>query len=333
MALRCMTHVLYRQTSVNFFKKYPAGVRTLSLHSCNLAAIRSNTMASQYIPVEKGTPNSTDYRVYFTNQNGNAISPLHDIPLHANDSQNVYNMVVEVPRWTNAKMEISLAETLNPIKQDVKKGKLRYVANCFPHHGYIWNYGAFPQTWENPEHTDPSTGCKGDNDPIDVLEIGSRVAKRGEVVQVKILGVVALIDEGETDWKVITIDINDPKASLLNDIGDVEKTFPGLLRATIEWFKIYKIPDGKPENEFAFNGEAKNATFATEIVNETHRFWQALITKEATSDKISCANTVVADSPFVIPQAQADQALASANDGGVAEPIPDTIDTWHYITL
>lgn len=135
--------------------------------------------------------------------------------------------------------QISLAESLNPIKQDVKKGKLRYVANCFPHHGYIWNYGALPQTWENPEHTDPSTGCKGDNDPIDVLEIGSRVAKRGEVLQVKILGVVALIDEGETDWKVITIDVNDPKAAQLNDIGDVEKVFPGLLRATVEWFKVW----------------------------------------------------------------------------------------------
>lgn len=135
-------------------------------------------------------------------------------------------------------LQIALAETLNPIKQDVKKGKLRFVANCFPHHGYIWNYGAFPQTWENPEHTDPSTGCKGDNDPIDVLEIGSRVAKRGEVVQVKILGIVALIDEGETDWKVITIDINDPKANEVNDIGDVDKIFPGLLKATIEWFKV-----------------------------------------------------------------------------------------------
>lgn len=290
-------------------------------------------MASQFIPVEKGTPNSPNYRIYYTNQNGNAISPLHDIPLHANDSQNVYNMVVEVPRWTNAKMEISLAEPLNPIKQDVKKGKLRYVANCFPHHGYIWNYGAFPQTWENPGHTDPSTGCKGDNDPIDVLEIGSRVAKRGEVVQVKILGVVALIDEGETDWKVLSIDVNDPKASQVNDITDVEKVFPGLLRATIEWFKIYKIPDGKPENEFAFNGEAKNATFATEIVNETHQFWQSLIKKEILSDKISCANTVVADSPFFITEDKANEAFAAAAEGGDAEPVPDTIDTWHYIVL
>lgn len=134
--------------------------------------------------------------------------------------------------------QISLADPLNPIKQDVKKGKLRFVANCFPHKGYIWNYGALPQTWENPEHLDPSTGCQGDNDPIDVLEIGYRVAKRGDVVQVKILGTIALIDEGETDWKVITIDVTDPLAGELNDIGDVEKVFPGLLKATVEWFKV-----------------------------------------------------------------------------------------------
>ena len=26
----------------------------------------------------------------------------------------------------------------------------RYVANCFPHHGYIWNYGAIPQVRVDP---------------------------------------------------------------------------------------------------------------------------------------------------------------------------------------
>ena len=30
------------------------------------------------------------------------------------------------------------------------------------------------------------------------------------------------------------------------------------LQATYEWFKYYKVPDGKPVNNFAFNGEAKN---------------------------------------------------------------------------
>lgn len=64
---------------------------------------------------------------------------------------------------------------MNPIIQDTKKGKLRFVPNVFPHKGYIWNYGALPQTWENPELLDEHTGCKGDNDPIDVLEIGYKV--------------------------------------------------------------------------------------------------------------------------------------------------------------
>ncbi|XP_023177788.1 inorganic pyrophosphatase [Drosophila hydei] len=284
--------------------------------------------------VAKGAVNSPNYSLYFKNNCGNVISPMHDIPLYANDDKTIYNMVVEVPRWTNAKMEISLKTPLNPIKQDIKKGKLRFVANCFPHKGYIWNYGALPQTWENPNHIEPSTGCKGDNDPIDVIEIGYRVAKRGEVMQVKVLGAIALIDEGETDWKIIAIDVNDPLASKLNDVSDVDQYFPGLLRATVEWFKIYKIPDGKPENVFAFNGDAKNADFATTIIAETHKFWQTLINQSnvGTND-IACQNITNRNSEFVIGKDESIKILSEAPDGGEVEDIPDTVDTWHFIHL
>lgn len=72
------------------------------------------------------------------------------------------------------------------------------------------------QTWENPDHVDQHTNCKGDNDPIDVVEIGERVAQLGEVKRVKVLGVMAMIDDGETDWKVIAIDVNDPLAEKMN---------------------------------------------------------------------------------------------------------------------
>lgn len=119
----------------------------------------------------------------------------------------------------------------------------------------------------------------------------------------------------------------------VNDIGDVDKHFPGLLKATVEWFKIYKIPDGKPKNEFAFDGEAKDAAFATNVVNETHEFWKSLISGEVNSDKISCANTTLADSPHVVSQDDADQTFASSIEGGVAEPLTDAIDTWHFIQL
>lgn len=33
---------------------------------------------------------------------------------------------------------------------------------------------------------------------------------------------------------------------------------PGYLEATVDWFKWYKVPDGKPENKFAFNEEFKD---------------------------------------------------------------------------
>jgi inorganic pyrophosphatase len=114
------------------------------------------------------------------------------------------------------------------------------------------------QTWEDPNVVHPETKAKGDNDPLDVCEIGELVGYPGQVKQVKVLGVMALLDEEETDWKVIVIDVNDPLASKLNDVEDVERHLPGLLRATNEWFRIYKIPDGKPENQFAFTGECKN---------------------------------------------------------------------------
>ncbi|KAB0382622.1 hypothetical protein FD755_004539, partial [Muntiacus reevesi] len=209
----------------------------------------------------------------------------------------VFHMVVEVPRWSNAKMEIATKDPLNPIKQDVKKGKLRYVANLFPYKGYIWNYGAIPQTWEDPGHNDKHTGCCGDNDPIDVCEIGSKVCARGEIIRVKVLGILAMIDEGETDWKVIAINVEDPDAANYNDINDVKRLKPGYLEATVDWFRRYKVPDGKPENEFAFNAEFKDKNFAIDIIESTHDYWRALVTKKTDGKGISCPGDSLSDSP------------------------------------
>jgi nucleosome-remodeling factor subunit len=242
-------------------------------------------------------------------------------------------MVVEVPRWTNAKMEISKEDRLNPIKQDIKKDKLRFVDNCFPHHGYIWNYGALPQTWEDPAFIDPHTQQKGDNDPVDVCEIGFRVHQRGDVVVVKVLGIMALIDEGETDWKVIAIDVTDPLAASLNDIGDVEKHMPGFLKATNEWFRIYKIPTGKPENQFAFNGEAKNKEFALNIIKESHEQWRKVVHSKEPSSIINCANSTVIGSATYMTQDDAKAVIDAQPPRQPAHAIPPEVDKWNYVKL
>ncbi|TFK56722.1 inorganic diphosphatase [Heliocybe sulcata] len=291
-------------------------------------------MASQYGARVIGAPNTLEHRVYLE-KDGQVVSPFHDIPLFADQNNGILNMIVEVPRWTNAKLEISKEEAFNPIKQDIKKGRLRFVRNCFPHHGYIWNYGAFPQTWEDPSQAHVETKAKGDNDPLDVCEIGEQVGYVGQVKQVKVLGIMALLDEGETDWKVIVVDVQDPLASRLSDIEDVERYFPGLIRATNEWFRIYKIPDGKPENHFAFSGEAKNKRYATEIIHECHEAWHRLITGESpaqtSSYEISVRNTTVPNSPAYTRKDDPAYTGLPADSRKPPAPIDPSISKWFYI--
>ncbi|KAI0526056.1 inorganic pyrophosphatase [Xylaria bambusicola] len=286
-------------------------------------------MASPYTTRKVAAPNTLEHRVYIE-KDGVPVSPFHDIPLYANAERTILNMIVEIPRWTNAKLEISKDELLNPIKQDVKKGKLRFVRNCFPHKGYLWNYGAFPQTWEDPNSVHPETKAKGDNDPLDVCEIGELVGYTGQIKQVKVLGVMALLDEEETDWKVIVVDVKDPLASKLNDVEDVERHLPGLLRATNEWFRIYKIPDGKPENQFAFTGECKNKAYAMDVIHECGEAWEKLITGKTASGGISTTNLTVSQSPSRVTPDQLPPI--PPNENLAPEPIDSSIDKWFFIS-
>jgi inorganic pyrophosphatase len=62
-------------------------------------------MAPSYGIRKVAAPNTLEHRVYFE-QDGVPISPFHDIPLYANEEQTILNMIVEIPRWTNAKLEV-----------------------------------------------------------------------------------------------------------------------------------------------------------------------------------------------------------------------------------
>ncbi|KAJ3575225.1 hypothetical protein NPX13_g4101 [Xylaria arbuscula] len=308
------------------FSSSPSSSFNPGLHT---SVLDQTKMASPYTIRKVAAPHTLEHRVYFE-KDGVPVSPFHDIPLYANAEKTILNMIVEIPRWTNAKLEISKDELLNPIKQDVKKGKLRFVRNCFPHKGYLWNYGAFPQTWEDPNSVHPETKAKGDNDPLDVCEIGELVGYTGQIKQVKVLGVMALLDEEETDWKVIVVDVKDPLASKLNDVEDVERHLPGLLRATNEWFRIYKIPDGKPENQFAFTGECKNKAYAMDVIKECAEAWEGLITGKTNSGGISTTNLTVSHSPSRVEPNQLPPI--PANENLAPEPIDSSIDKWFFIS-
>lgn len=48
----------------------------------------------------------------------------------------------------------------------------------------------------------------------------------------KVLGIFAMIDDGELDWKVIVIKADDPLAAVLHDVPDIEKNLPGYISGT-----------------------------------------------------------------------------------------------------
>ena len=86
-----------------------------------------------------------------------------------------------------------------------------------------------------------------------------------------------MIDEGEMDWKYICLAVNDPLAQDINDLQTLEKYMPGRVKELTQWFKTYKIPDGKPETKFAFNDVPLNETESIEVLKELHLEYKDLI--------------------------------------------------------
>lgn len=248
-----------------------AGASARTRRRGDLARKRAGPVSVAEVRTEvRGEEGTESFRRFFLDAEGQEISPWHDLPLRA-DADGEYWMVTEIPKMTKPKMEIATKEPANPIAQDTKKGKLR------DYHGPIfWNYGYLPQTWEDPTVKHPELGVFGDNDPVDVVEIGSRAHTQGEIVRVKVLGALAMIDSGELDWKVLAVAADDPVAADISDIGDLEAKMPGVVSGVREWFRWYKTPDGKGLNAFGFGEEALDRSATLEVIEETQGYWKRL---------------------------------------------------------
>lgn len=82
---------------------------------------------------------------------------------------------------------------------------------------------------------------------------------------------------GETDWKIVGINVEDPYADKLNDIHDVEVHLPGALGALRRWLKYYKSPQ---VNSFAFGEKCQTRDYAINIVEDCHEHWKTLVKRQ-----------------------------------------------------
>jgi inorganic pyrophosphatase len=235
-----------------------------------LAKKMGKTLASKtaYGVEVAGAPHTKEWRAFVT-RGGARVSAWHDVPLVASGEGDavVHNVVFEMPKGTDAKMEVALDEPHNPVKQDTKNDKLRVIT----YGKSLWNYGSMPQTWEDSNVALAGTTFKGDGDPLDVVEIGSAVLPCGAVAPVRVLGAIALIDEGEIDWKIVAISTADAAAARLKDIGDVDQAKLDQVR---EWYKLYKTVDGKGVNQFAFEGKFFDRAYTLKLIEECGKAWK-----------------------------------------------------------
>lgn len=94
------------------------------------------------------------------------------------------------------------------------------------------NYCDVPGTW----NTD-------DNDPLDAVIFSTYPVVPGAMATGRVVGVLEMIDNGEKDYKVVTVNAKDPRYEHVNHVDDLT---PYDRKDIKTFFETYKIPQTGP---------------------------------------------------------------------------------------
>ena len=147
-----------------------------------------------------------------------SLNLWHDVSLGDNAPKEI-NVIVEIPKGSKNKYEIDKETGL------ISLDRANYTAAPYP-----FDYGFVPQTlWE-------------DNDPLDVVVLTTFPLHPGILVEVRPVAVMEMIDDGESDYKIIAVPAEDKRWDDVNDIEDLNKH---KLREIQHFFETYKDLKGE----------------------------------------------------------------------------------------
>ena len=158
----------------------------------------------------------------------------------AKTGERTANAVVEIPCGTNEKWEVKQDGVM---RWDLKNGAPRVVEYL----GYPANYGIIPRAVLGKE-------IGGDGDPLDVLVLGPAMA-RGTVAPVVVIGLIHLVDGGETDDKLLAVQADGPLGKI-DSLADLDREKPGITAILKTWFENYKGPGKLTCSGFGSRGDA-----------------------------------------------------------------------------
>jgi inorganic pyrophosphatase len=125
--------------------------------------------------------------------------------------------------------------------------------------GYPGNYGSIPGTALPKE-------LGGDGDPLDVIVLGQAVP-RGEIVDVRVIGVLKMLDGGEQDDKLIAVLAEDSPFAHIESMAQLDAEYPGVSQIVDLWFANYKGPDGGMEGLGFEDAEAARTVLEAAAAN------------------------------------------------------------------
>lgn len=149
------------------------------------------------------------------------MSLWENIPL-GKKSPEVVNVVIEIPKGSQNKYEYD--EELGVFKLD----RVLYS----PFH-YPLDYGFIPETRSE------------DGDHLDALVIGNDPLAIGCVASVRPIGMLHMIDGGDPDAKILSVQSDNPRFTAIKNLGDIEAYTPHLLKEIAHFFQTYKDLQGK----------------------------------------------------------------------------------------
>ena len=170
-------------------------------------------------------------KIYFMVYTGH---PWHDIEI-GKKAPKIVNMVVEIPKDSKIKYEL-----------DKKSGMLKMDRFLYSAVHYPGDYGFIPKTlWE-------------DDDPLDILLLTSKGMFPLTICEVKVIGVLHMHDNTESDDKIIAVHQNDPRYLEWTNIDKIPKHYVKELK---HFFETYKQLQNTDVKVFSFKGP--QAAYAT----------------------------------------------------------------------
>jgi inorganic pyrophosphatase len=170
---------------------------------------------------------------------------------------NLLNLPIgdRAPELVNAIIEIPSGNK-NKYEYDKKLNIFRLDRNLHSPVHYPGDYGFIPQTLSQ------------DGDPLDVLVLVDEPTFTGCLVEVRPVGLLEMVDQGQKDEKILGVVNNNPR---FTEIRDYSEVWSHMLLEISHFFATYKDLEGKR----AIVRGWENALRAFEVIKECHeRFVQ-----------------------------------------------------------